>query len=306
MISPVPLLVICGPTASGKTRLAVELSKRWPIEVISADSRQIYRHMNIGTAKASSDEQAAVPHHLIDIRDPDQSYSVADFIREAQTTVEDVQGRGLLPVVVGGTGLYIRGLVRGLAATPPGDDALREQLKQEEERVPGTLFARLQAADPEQADRIHPNNLVRITRALEVFILSGKKLSQWQEEHAFSESPYRTLTIGLNPPNPILNQRIRERSHVMLSDGLVEETAWLLKRYPADGQALQTLGYVETQGFLRGETSLEETGNLIHLHTRQYAKRQITWFKKEPDVYWLASSDMSGNIQKLIENFYEN
>lgn len=306
-VEPIPLLVIAGPTASGKTALALQLAQQRPLEIVSADSRQVYRGMDIGTAKPTLAERARVPHHLLDQVDPDQPYTVADFVRQARPVIEAIRQRGHLPCVVGGTGLYIRALLGGLAETPQGDDALRQSLlQQEREEGPGTLYRRLAAWDPEQAQGIHPNNLVRIVRALEVGLLTGRRLSELQREHRFADRPYLSLMVGLDWPVAELDARIDQRAEAMLEDGLIEETACLLQRFPADSKALLTLGYRECQQFLNAEIDRAELLRLLRRNTRRYARRQLTWFRRESEMKWVASYGASGNIHALIDQFYDH
>lgn len=301
----VPLVVVCGPTASGKTALAAELAKHFRMEVMSADSRQVYRGMDIGTAKATRSEQEMVPHHLIDVADPDQDFSAADFSQLGREIAEEIWARGHIPMVVGGTGLYIRGLIEGLLDAPAGDKELRKKLKEiEKNEGDGALHRRLQKVDPHLAQRLHPHNKVRIIRALEVFTLSGRKLSELQEEHSFSDCPFRTLKIGLLPEREVLYQRIDERAETMMTAGLLDEVRALLgKGYSPQLKALKTIGYRESILYLQGKLSFEEAISLIQRDTRRYAKRQITWFRKDRSIIWVDSLREFAKIQTLIEDF---
>lgn len=297
----IPLLVIQGPTASGKTGWALRLAEKIPLEVVSADSRQVYRRMDIGTAKATPEERASVVHHMLDLIEPDQDYSVAAYVDAARPIVEDIYRRGLLPCVVGGTGLYIRALIGGLAEVPQGDEALREQLRQREEHLgEGTLHRDLQQIDPHAAEAIHPRNLVRTIRALEVYHLSGERMSELQQRHKFADSGFRALCLAPQWPKEVLHQRIAERTRQMFADGLLEETAALAADYGENLKSLQTLGYRETLACLRGDMTLEETREAIALQTRRYAKRQLTWFRKVPETIWVDSCGESGRVLKLI------
>ncbi len=305
-MTQIPLLVIQGPTASGKTGWAVRLAERFPLEVISADSRQVYRRMDIGTAKASVEEQAGIPHHMLDLIDPDQSYSVSEYVTTARTIAADIYARGKLPCVVGGTGLYIRALIGGLAEVPRGDDALRKQLGQLEiQRGKGSLYSDLQQVDPEAADRIHPNNLVKVIRALEVYQLTGQKLSELQRNHNFSDSHFRPLILAPVWPKEVLHQRIAERTHTMLTAGLIEETIALQAEYGEGLKSLQTLGYREVLGYLRGDAALDVVRDEIALQTRRYAKRQLTWFRKDLATIWVDSCQESDRILKLIDDLIQ-
>jgi tRNA dimethylallyltransferase len=302
-MAQIPLLVIQGPTGSGKTAWAIHLSKRYPLEVISADSRQVYRLMDIGTAKASAEEQAAVPHHMLDIVDPDQSYSVADFLLTARKAAADIYARGKLPCVVGGTGLYIRALIGGLADVPEGDDALRDQLTERElKQGPGTLFSDLQRVDPETALKVHPNNLVKIIRALEVYQLSGQKMSTLQQNHNFNDACFRVLCLAPEWPKIVLHQRILERTDLMLDGGLVEETISLIAKYGEGLKNLQTLGYREVLGYLQGDVGLDIVRDEIALQTRRYAKRQLTWFRRDENTIWVDSCRESDRVSRLIDD----
>ncbi len=299
------IVVICGPTASGKTGLVCNLARQFDIEVVSADSRQVYRHMNIGTAKPTAEEQNQVPHHLIDIVNPDEPFSVADFVQSGRQAIAGILSRKHIPVVVGGTGLYIRGLTDGLIDAPAADESLRQNLLSfEQEHGSGSLYRRLQQIDPEQAKIIHPNNLVRIVRAIEVFELGGVPLSVLQKQHAFNDSPYRLLKLYLDPPRPLLNARIDQRVDQMLSDGLFNEVQQLLDLdYPPNLKALKTIGYRESINYLRGDSSAEEASAQIKLETRQYARRQETWFRKEKSIISVDSSAEADNISSMIECF---
>ncbi len=299
----IPLLVICGPTASGKTGWALQLAEHFPLEIISADSRQVYRQMDIGTAKATAEEQALVKHHLIDLIDPDQKFSVAAFVGLARPLIQDIHQRGKLACVVGGTGLYIRALVSGLAPLPNSVPEVRSRLhRQAEQQGKEALYRQLQQVDPVAAEHIHPHNLVRVVRALEVFQLSGKPISEFQAEHQFAERPYRTLQMAWDHPRELLYQRIEQRTEEMLANGLIEETRALSERYGFALKSLQTLGYREVLKYQKGEYDHEKMLRDIQLYTRHYSKRQLTWFRKQPEIIWVDSSWESGRVLRSIEN----
>ena len=299
-----PLLVICGPTASGKTAWAVELAKQYPLEIISADSRQVYRQMDIGTAKATAMEQAQIPHHMIDLIEPDEEFSVADFVDQARPLIDKIHQSGKLPCVVGGTGLYIRALLGGLAPVPSADEALRAELHQREiTSGAGTLHQELQKVDPLSAAAIHPNNLIRLVRALEVFHLTGQRLSELQAGHRFAEQPYRVLKLAPHLDREALYRKIDSRAGQMLEEGLIAETEGLVARYSVDLKALQTLGYREVLDFLAGQLDAVQLLDKIAQHTRQYAKRQLTWFRKEPEIIWVDSLSESGRVLRSIDKF---
>ncbi|WP_303721098.1 tRNA (adenosine(37)-N6)-dimethylallyltransferase MiaA [Malonomonas rubra] len=300
----IPVLVVCGPTASGKTGWSLQLAKRFPIEIISADSRQVYRQMDVGTAKATAEEQARVPHHMIDLIDPDQEFSVAQYVDQARPLIEEIDGRGNIPCVVGGTGLYIRALLGGLADTPTGDQILRDRLHQRElEEGVGALHAELASIDPVAAERIHPNNVVRLVRALEVYYVSGRTLTELQEEHQFADQPYRVMKFAPAQERAELYRRIDLRTEQMIAEGLIEEVQGLVGLYSADLKALQTLGYREVLRYLHVPDSHQQMLEEIQTATRQYAKRQLTWFRKEPEIIWVDSLTESGRVLRSIEDF---
>ena len=302
----IPLVVICGPTASGKTALSLELAASREIEIISADSRQVYRGMDIGTAKATPAERRLVPHHLLDVITPDEAFSVADFVRLGRQAAVEVWRRGHLPVVVGGTGLYLRGLTEGLTPAPGADPELRRRLlAAEEESGPGTLHRRLQDVDPALAERLSPRDLVRIVRGLEVFSLADRPLSAFQQDHGFADTPFRVLHLGVTAAREDLYQRIDARVEQMLAAGLLDEIRALLARgFAPELKAMQTIGYREGVRHLRGELGYTETVALIQQETRRYAKRQMTWFRKEKSIIWVDSLRGSDKIQPLIDQFY--
>ncbi len=299
------LVVICGPTASGKTRLALTLDESFSVEVVSADSRQVYRGMDIGTAKATLAERQRVPHHLLDVVPPDQDFSVADFVKLAGPAITEIRGRGRLPLLVGGTGLYIRALISGLIDAPGEDPALRQRLQNEEFRGgEGTLFRKLEEVDPGAAQAIHPRNLVRIIRALEVLELTGRPMSAWQADHRFTDCPYRLLTFGMNIAPEVLQSRIAERVGDMLEQGLLAEVEGLLAAgYQSGLKAMQTIGYRETVAFLAGHHTAEEMRSEIVRNTRRYAKRQGTWFRRDKSIIWVDSLRESARILSSIDDF---
>lgn len=299
-------VVVCGPTACGKTALALKLADTLPVEVISADSRQVYRGMDIGTAKPTADELRRVAHHLIDVVDPDEQFSAADFAEAGRAAVIDILHRGRIPLIVGGTGLYIRALTEGLVDAPGGDEELRRQLWQmEREQGEGTLHRLLQQQDPVSASRIHPRNLVRIIRALEVFAMTGRPLSELHSEHAFADAPFATLKVGLFTEREELFRRIDRRTEMMHEAGLFQEASALLGQgYSPQLKALQTIGYRESVQYLAGQLSQNEAVALIQRETRRYAKRQLTWFGKDDSIIWVDSCRESARIHELIERFY--
>ena len=296
------ILCIVGPTASGKSGLALALARRFDGEIVSCDSMQIYRGMDIGTAKATPAEQAEIPHHLLDLVEPDASFSAADFVSEAQAAIADITARGKLPVLCGGTGLYLDSLLRPTAyAAPPPDPALRAELTEQLEQLgPETMHAKLAELDPAAAASVHPNNTKRVLRALEICISSGKTKSEFDAESVVGECPYAACVIGLRWPREQLNARIDERVNIMLKDGLAEETAHLLDAgYLApDTTAGQAIGYKEIVPFLRGEEPLSASADRLKIATHRYAKRQMTWFGAKNYVKWI---DCAGrNFEEIV------
>lgn len=283
-----PLLVIAGPTGVGKTAAAVALARRVPIEVISADSRQVYRGMDVATGKPTAAERQAVVHHLIDVVDPDDRYHAARFRAEAETLIASIRGRGRLPVVVGGTGLYVRSLLRGLDPAPPADHAFRRQLAGIAAREGrAALHAQLAAAEPALARRLHPNDEVRVVRALER-LRSGSAVGEALERWRGSESPWRVTYVGLSLSRPVLNRRLQERAARMAGTGLLEEVRSLLARgYAAALPAMQGIGYRQFVEVAHGTLDPGRALALMQRDTLRYAKRQMTWFTREPGITWL-------------------
>ncbi len=297
------IVTICGPTASGKSKAALELAERFNGEIINADSMQVYRGMDIGTAKPTAKERARVAHHLIDIVDPGDEYTAARFRVDATRAIEDITSRGKLPFITGGTGLYIKALTMGLAPGPGEDKTIRERLTKEAATGgAGALFEKLKSTDPVSATRIHPNNLVRVIRALEVFYLTGRPLSEIQAGHSFNESPFDTLMIGLKLDRETLYERINNRTEQMIEAGLVEEVRNLLDQgYSKDLKPMLGLGYKEVSAHLLGGANLSEAISDIKKHTRNYGKRQMTWFNSM-DILWFSPADISGMITAIEEH----
>ncbi len=284
-----PLVVIAGPTATGKTGVAVTLAAALDAEVVSADSMQVYRGFDIGTAKPAAEELQGVPHHLIDIADPEEPFDAAAFVQAADAAIQDIAARDRRVLVVGGTGLYLRTLLHGLQKGPRPDPRIRREIEEEAAREGWpALHERLCARDPETAERLHPNDGVRILRALEVMASSGIPISEWQKRHRFGEQRYETLYLGLTRPREELNRRINERVDAMMAAGWLDEVRGLLDRGLNPGlKPLQGLGYRRLAAHLRGELSLEEAVEKTKTDTRRFAKRQVTWFKKEPELRWI-------------------
>ncbi len=284
--------IILGPTAVGKTAVALRLAERIGGEIVSADAFQVYRGMDIATAKPSPEELARVPHHLIDILDPGEEYSAARFRELALPLLEEIRDRGKIPIVVGGSGMYIRVLVDGIFSSPPADRSLRQRLREEEARLgPGYLHGRLGREDPVSAERIHPRNLKRIVRALEVLELTGTPISRLQREWGFpppvgSEPPFRM--IGLRRERADLYRRIDRRAEEMFKRGLLAETERLLEAgWLEAGPARLALGCREAAGCLRGEYEEEEAVRRLSAATRRFARRQMTWWRAERRIEWI-------------------
>lgn len=295
------ILTILGPTASGKTKVSLEIADKINGEIISADSRQVYRYMDIGTAKPNKEERKRVHHHLIDVVDPDEYFSAADYSNRAKKAMQEVISRGRNPIVVGGSGLYLRALFKGLFKGPGRDEKLRKKLREKAERFGiKSLYEDLKEKDPLAARKIGPANLVRIIRALEVYELSGQRISELQEKGEYPSKEYEFVKIGLRLDRDKLYRRIDERVEKMIEEGLVDEVRDLRKRgYGLDLVPLRTFGYKEIFQFLEGEISLDEAKEKIKLDTRHYAKRQLTWFKKEEGIIWLDSEKTSLNEEIL-------
>lgn len=285
------LAVLCGPTAAGKTALAVVLAGRMGAEIVCADSRTIYRHMDIGTAKPTREQQRQVPHHLLDVADPAETITLADYQRLARSAIAGIRGRGRLPLLVGGTGLYIRTIVDDLTlpAVAP-DPALRARLEADERaHGPGHLHGRLAALDPDAALRTHPHNTRRVIRALEVTLATGRPISTLQGRRG-AAGP--VAVVGLSLPRAALYRRIEARVHGQLAAGLVDEVRGLLASgVPADAPAMQGLGYKEIVGWLAGAYGYEEAVRRLKQHTRNFAKRQLTWFQRVPRIVWVDATD---------------
>lgn len=290
-MSPVPLIVLVGPTGVGKSSMALAMAERVGGEIIAADSMQVYRGLDIGTAKSSSDERRRVPHHLLDLVEPDQSFTAADYVRLATAAIADIRTRGRLPIMVGGTGLYVRLLFRGLFDGPGETTPFREALYQEAARTgAATLHRRLATIDPEVASTIHSNDLFRIVRALEVETVSGRPISILRAEACRNHIPIPgpVMKFGLERNRQELYQRIEVRVEAMLDQGLLREVQDLLDRgYCETLRPLRAIGYRHMIKHLKGQISLDEAAASLKRDTRRYAKRQLTWFRHEGEIEWL-------------------
>jgi tRNA dimethylallyltransferase len=284
------LVVLLGPTGVGKTALAMALADRWPAEIVSADSMQVYRGMDIGTAKPTPDQRRLVPHHLIDVVDPDEPFDASRYLALARGAVDRLQGEGKNVFVVGGTGLYLRALLGGLITGPGADEALRRSLKEEMARQGRPwLHEKLRQQDDRAAARINPNDGVRVIRALEVLALTGRSIIDCQQEHRFAERPYEVLKIGLALDRQGLDDRIDRRTEAMVEQGFVAEVQGLLARgYGGELKPMQSLGYRHMVAYLSGQGDLAQAVRLIQRDTRRYARRQMTWFSADREISWLA------------------
>lgn len=301
------IVVVCGPTAAGKTRLGARLAEALDAEVIGADSRQVYIGLDIGTSKPTAEEKGSVPHHLIDVVPPDGEFNAFLYMNMARRTAGEIARRGKRIIVVGGTGLYLKvltqGLIPGIGPYPEMRSKLREEL---DAFGPGALYDRLRAVDPEAARRIKPADSFRVVRALEVFRATGTPLSTLQRDHGFADSPYEVLWVGVNRPRPLLYARIEDRVEKMFRRGLVEEVAALRQRgFTAALAPMRTLGYAETGDYLDGRSSLEKAKTAIGVNTRRFAKRQMTWFRAQRQVRWYDPGDeraISGDVRRFYDH----
>ena len=298
------LIAIVGPTASGKTRLSVELAKELGGEIISFDSMQIYRGMDIGTAKPTMEERQGIVHHMLDIADPREDYSVSRFVEEADKLLQELLSQGKTVILVGGTGLYIDSLMKGLEFAPLPESGVRQELTRiAQEQGIEVLMDKLRAVDPESAERIHPSNQKRVIRALEIYLESGKTMTQHNLETQQRPPKYEPLRIGLDYVNrEALYARINRRVDLMVEQGLLEELQRLLAQgIPENATSMQAIGYKELMGYIRGECSLEEAKELLKQSSRRYAKRQRTWFRRNPKIHWFLLED-EPNFEALFRS----
>ncbi len=301
-MSPKPsIVIISGPTCVGKTDAAIALTEPLGAEIISADAMQVYRYMNIGTAKPTEQQRARVRHHLIDVVNPDESFSAALFRTMADAVIRELHQKGRPVFVVGGTGLYIKALTRGLFEGQEQDGLIRKRLRHEAETLGlDALYQRLQEVDPAAAARIHPNDTYRIIRALEVHQVTGQPISYHQRVHGFRDFRYRTLKIGLTPDRNILYARINRRVDLMLASGLLEEVKWLLDQgYPSTLKSMRSIGYRHMADYLEGRTPWDECIRLFKRDTRRYAKRQLTWFRADPEIEWVQPGEIDVMSRKI-------
>ncbi|HEY1940078.1 MAG TPA: tRNA (adenosine(37)-N6)-dimethylallyltransferase MiaA [Candidatus Angelobacter sp.] len=297
------LVVLLGPTASGKTALSLHLAERLQGEIVSCDSVAVYREFEIGTAKPSQADRQRIQHHLIDIANPDEVVTAGDYSRLARQALRDIAARGHLPIIVGGSGLYLRALVEGLFPGPPRSEELRARLRERaEERGPGYLHKLLRRLDPAAAQAIHANDVPKVIRALEVCISTRAQMTgMWQQHGRDPLNDFRILRIGLNPEREALYQRINHRAREMFSAGMLEETKSLVEKYGPSIWPLGSLGYRQAMQYLRGEFSLEQAITAAQQGHRNYAKRQMTWFRREPETQWIPSFGNDAAIQAQAE-----
>ncbi|HVR97108.1 MAG TPA: tRNA (adenosine(37)-N6)-dimethylallyltransferase MiaA [Thermoanaerobaculia bacterium] len=304
MPPPAPVLAIVGATATGKSALAMALAGELGGEIVNADALQVYRGFDIGTAKPGAEERRRVPHHLIDILEPHERYSAGEFARRAAEAVAGIQERGRVPIVVGGSGLYLRALFEGISPVPPGDPEVRAELRERLENDGlAALTAELAHIDPATAARLAPGDTQRVLRALEVARVSGRPLSSWIARQPFGTQRIAAVRVGLTLPRTILYDQIACRVARMVQEGWVEEVAGLLARgLEADLPAFQAIGYRQLVRHLGGEWSLEQAVGDTVQATRRFAKRQETWFRKEPDVTWFPAQDLERETYDVLEH----
>lgn len=297
------IVVIVGPTASGKSDVAIDIAKKFDGEIINADSMQVYKYMDIGTAKPTLEERESIRHHMIDLVEPDQDFNVGVYVRGAKKVIEKLFKSNKHIVVVGGTGLYIKALVRGLVDVHGGSIKIRNDLEKEIECFGlNSLYDKLIKVDNDAANRIHPNDRVRIVRALEVFYQTNQPISELQKKHGFRESPYEALLMGIYHDRCKLYKRIDDRVDEMIKNNLIAEVETLLKQgYGPELKSMQSLGYKEISQYILGNDTLGEAVRLLKRNTRRYAKRQFTWFKKDELVKWFSDRN---EILGLAEEFY--
>ncbi len=307
------VIVITGPTATGKTALSVALAKAIGGEVVSADSMQIYRRMDIGTAKVSPDEAAGVPHHMVDVAEPDEAFSVSRWVDMAAEKCEDILARGKIPIITGGTGLYIDSLLSGrdFAAAPDTDEKLRERLSAEYEAIGGEAFReKLREVDPERAEKLHAADKKRLTRAMEVYLLTGETISAHDERTRALPPRYDSLRFALSYENrDALYERIDRRVDIMVEQGLFGEVEMLLQSGLSEGcTAMQAIGYKEPAAFFAGKLSREEAIEKIKLESRRYAKRQLTWLRRDSGLHWIMRDgvpDAASHVEEIIRLWNE-
>ena len=305
-----PLVVLVGPTASGKTSLALRLAEEFTGEIVSCDSVAVYREMEIGTAKPSHEERALIQHHMIDIAWPDEACTAGDYSRQAREALAGIIERGHLPIVAGGTGLYLRALIDGLFPAPPKKPGQRERLRKlATTRGPAYLHRLLSRLDRDAAAAIHINDVPKVVRAIEVCLAADQPLTQQWQKGRDALTGYRILRLGLNPPRARLYERINERAAAMFDRGLIEETERLIDRYGPECRPLTSLGYAEATAVLQNELTREQAVAQAQQGHRNYAKRQLTWFRREPNMHWFEGcgddEDIADHALQLVAKHLE-
>ena len=296
------LMVLLGPTASGKTSLSLHMAERFHGEIVSCDSVAVYREFEIGTAKPSLADRKRIPHHLIDVAAPTEQFTAGDYSRLARAVIRDIHSRGHLPIVVGGTGLYLRALLEGLFAGPARSDELRERLRERRQvRGPEYLRRMLRRLDPHAAAAVHANDVPKVIRAIEVCLSARTSMTEMWKTGRDPLRGFRIVRIGLNPEREALYQRINVRARAMFDEGLLEETQMLKARYGDSARPLGSLGYKQAAQVLAGELSREQAIIAAQQGHRNYAKRQMTWFRREPNVQWINGFGTDANVQKQAE-----
>jgi tRNA dimethylallyltransferase len=296
------LLVIIGPTAVGKTKLSIEMAQRYNGEIISGDSMQIYRGMDIGTAKIKKDEMEGIPHYLIDIKEAFENFSVAEFQLLVRAKIDEIANKGKLPIIVGGTGLYIQSVIYDYQFSDvPGDEAYRLLLEERVQKIGNeALYKELLEVDPGSAAQIHPNNVRRVIRALEIFHLTGKTMQEFQSTQQ-PDLLYNTAIVGLSMEREKLYERINYRVDLMIEEGLIEEVKGFYQQGLRDCQSIQAIGYKEIYAYLEGKVTLEEAIVNLKQNSRRYAKRQLTWFRNKMDVSWFDMTNVENTAKKITE-----
>ena len=294
------IVVVAGPTASGKSDLALRLAQEFDGELICSDSMQVYRQFDIGTAKPTLSEQKLVPHHQLDLIEPDGNYSAGKYERDTAIIIQQIQQRGHLPILVGGTGLYYRALMYGISNIPKIPEKLRQELfSLQEEHGTSYCWEQLQKHDPQTAKRLHPNDTSRIMRSLEVVLATGTSIADFQLQQPFAEARYPVLAIAYEWERSLLYERINQRTRKMLKSGWIEEVEMLLESYPPELKPLQAIGYREIVEHLQNKLKQEALVKKIQLRTRQYAKRQMTWFRREAKIAWHQPDDEAAILDKI-------
>lgn len=304
-MSKIPLIIIVGPTASGKTSLSIEIAKKLNTEIVSADSMQLYKYMDIGTAKPTKEEMQGIPHHIMDEIDPSVNFSVAQYAELAHKYISEIYKKGKIPVMVGGTGLYVQAVADDLSFEEEDEDlSIRNSLNELAEKHGAEyLIEMLREFDPVSAERLHPNNLRRVVRAIEFYKKTGVPISEHQENTKKTDSRYNPIMFAINWDRQVLYDRIDKRVDIMINDGLIDEVKKLLDMgYLRSCTAMKGIGYKEVIHYLRGFGTLDETINIIKRNSRRYAKRQLTWFRRDKRIHWLDYNDnIAKNAMEIIE-----